>query len=52
VQLDLEAGPCDLGRASTVVRVKGTKIELLREGAVAKELIFNAARSAGFVDDE
>jgi L-threonylcarbamoyladenylate synthase len=52
VHLILDAGPCDLGRASTVVRVNGTNIELLREGAVAKELIFETARSAGVVNDE
>lgn len=47
VEMILDAGPCAVGRPSTVVRIDGAEIELLREGAVTKEAVLEAARSAG-----
>jgi len=41
----LDAGPTPHGRESTVVEVVGGRVEIRREGAIAKGLIFDAIRS-------
>jgi L-threonylcarbamoyladenylate synthase len=38
----LDGGPSRLGRASTVVRLTGPRMEILREGAIAEEEIRRA----------
>lgn len=40
----LDGGPTRLARASTVVRVRGQELEILREGAIAEERIHAALR--------
>jgi L-threonylcarbamoyladenylate synthase len=46
----LDAGPCRIGIASTVVRVDGARVEILREGAVpAGEVLEDAALILLFV---
>jgi tRNA threonylcarbamoyl adenosine modification protein (Sua5/YciO/YrdC/YwlC family) len=46
----LDAGPCRIGMASTVVRVDGEKVEVLREGAIpAREVLEDSSRILLFV---
>ncbi len=41
----LDGGPTTLGRESSVVEIVGERIEVRREGAIAKDAILSAARS-------
>jgi tRNA threonylcarbamoyl adenosine modification protein (Sua5/YciO/YrdC/YwlC family) len=45
VDLALDAGPSPGGVASTVVRIDGPKVEIIREGAISKSEIMKAAAS-------
>ncbi|MFP4432653.1 MAG: L-threonylcarbamoyladenylate synthase [Spirochaetaceae bacterium] len=48
VDIYLDGGPCEIGLESTVVRVQGASVEVLREGAVTREMLFEAlGRSVG-----
>ena len=47
VDLIVDAGPCEVGRASSVVRIKDGKTEVLRDGALAERRLF--ARAAALV---
>lgn len=45
----LRGGPCQVGLESTVARVVGTRVELLREGAVTVEMIAAVLPPGGLV---
>lgn len=44
IPLILDGGPCRIGRFSTVVRVRGEVVEILREGAIPGKIIEAVAR--------
>jgi L-threonylcarbamoyladenylate synthase len=44
IDLILDDGPCRIGKPSTVVRVQGDRLEVLREGAIAGKEIEKAVR--------
>lgn len=50
VALVLDAGPCRLGEASTVVRLSGGRVEVLRSGALSLSAIEECLDRSGRVD--
>lgn len=45
IRLILDGGPCRMAKPSTVVRVSGDKVEILRVGAIPQEEIEKAAKT-------
>ena len=49
VDLILDGGPCQFGKASTVVQVDGNQIKILREGSVNLESVNRLANFVGLI---
>ena len=49
VDLILDGGPCQFGKASTVVQVDGNQIKVLREGSVNLETVNRLANFVGLI---
>ena len=46
IELVLDGGPSPLGKESTVAKILGLSVEVLREGAISREEILKALKSA------